>query len=290
MYSIRKFWLKLPKFIFHNPHDFLTVIPNISQLIFLDTQGEELIFCYCLEWTKWLPLVQNWLSKFLQKIEYQVKTPIAPLRSEPHHSSEMTSQLLQGEKFTVFYETNNFAFGYSEEGYFGYVSVHQLTNFQENLFRSYDKSVDIPLGSKIFKQPKSYDFLQVIENYLQSPYLCGGRSNWGIDCSGLTQICLNSQDIYLPRDAYQQADFGKIIPYGEHQTGDLAFFGSSPQKISHVGIIWDEHHIVHAYGLVRKDKFTNKGIYHLDYQKITHELVVIKRYPMGFHFLDCLQH
>ena len=114
--------------------------------------------------------------------------------------------------------------------------------------------------------------------FLNSPYLWGGKSCWGIDCSGFTQICFANQGVFLPRDAYQQAEIGTPLSFVEEaQAGDLAFFDNEEGKIIHVGIVMNDSHIIHASGKVRVDRFDHFGIFHSERKKYSHQLRVIKR-------------
>jgi hypothetical protein len=291
MFSTRNFVLKIPKSIL--PILDISLVdfdPRVNINVLKINQPNNWVFELELEWTLWLPTIEKILDNFFEKSYFQVKTPFAPLRKNPNHSSEMISQLLCGEIFVKFFEIDNFAYGYSDDGYLGYVSTHQIHPFQKRFFRSYQKHFNYPLGSKILSEEVCTPSIQELADMLLgTPYLWGGRSNWGIDCSGLTQLLMYAKNISLPRDAYQQADFGVSIPYGSHSFGDLAFFGKSPDKITHVGFLLNENEILHAYGEVRKDLFNKMGIYHTDYKQITHELVAIKRYPLDFHFLQFLQ-
>ena len=113
--------------------------------------------------------------------------------------------------------------------------------------------------------------------YLNSPYLWGGKSPFGIDCSGFTQMVYRINGLKLKRDASQQAKQGKKIKLIKNsKAGDLAFFKNSKGVITHVGIILEKNQIIHAHGKVRIDKLTNKGIYNVIEKKISHNLATIK--------------
>ena len=121
----------------------------------------------------------------------------------------------------------------------------------------------------------------VIENsymYLNCPYMWGGRSPFGIDCSGFMQMVFKLSGIKLRRDAWQQAEQGSTVNlHGEALPGDLAFFDNAEGKISHVGIILAKGMIIHASGKVRIDALDQVGIYNNDLKKYTHNLRLIKR-------------
>ncbi len=114
--------------------------------------------------------------------------------------------------------------------------------------------------------------------FLHAPYQWGGRSPFGIDCSGLTQIVFKLYGIALPRDAFQQAETGKTLNFiHEAREGDLAFFDDAEGRITHTGIILSNDQIIHASGSVRIDIIDHYGIFNKDLKKYTHKLRIIKR-------------
>jgi hypothetical protein len=115
-------------------------------------------------------------------------------------------------------------------------------------------------------------------SYLNAPYLWGGRTPFGIDCSGFTQMVYRLSGYYLPRDASQQAKKGTTLSFLEEcLPGDLAFFDNAEGAITHVGIVLEDFHIIHASGRVRVDSLDHSGIYNSELGRHSHKLRLLKR-------------
>ncbi len=121
---------------------------------------------------------------------------------------------------------------------------------------------------------------QLVEDalsFMGAPYLWGGRTPFGIDCSGYTQMVYKLNGIKLPRDAYQQAEKGQPLSFIEEaKPGDLAFFDNEEGKIIHVGIILSDNRIIHASGVVRMDKIDHQGIFVGVGEGYSHKLRIIR--------------
>lgn len=130
------------------------------------------------------------------------------------------------------------------------------------------------------KMPSLKNIKEFCLSYLNAPYLWGGRSPFGIDCSGFSQMVYKLCGYALPRDAWQQAELGEVVNWvHDIKIGDLLFFQNEDQKkISHVGIALANNKIIHASGQVRIDSIDHNGIYNLDSNTYTHKLRLIKRY------------
>ena len=114
--------------------------------------------------------------------------------------------------------------------------------------------------------------------FLNAPYLWGGKSPFGIDCSGFTQLVYKLNGYKLPRDSDQQVEMGHPLSFvDEAEPGDIAFFDNEAGKIVHVGILINNEKIIHASGRVRIDRFDHYGIHNSEVKGYTHHLRVIKR-------------
>lgn len=253
---------------------------------------------------------------------------IIPLRLQPQHRSEMTSQVLFGETLEILDRNGPWSLvRLSYDNYEGWVETRQIESISEELYQDMNqgpKTVSdlsthailmklgrdemqhlvpgstlpimeedglftIGLTNYMFlglaKETRADDLQDEVEEvarfYLNAPYLWGGRSVFGIDCSGLSQMVFKHFGIVIPRDAYQQATQGKTVDFlQEARAGDLAFFDSEEGKITHVGILLNNSEIIHASAKVRVDPIDENGIFNSDTQSYSHRLRIIKRlYP-----------
>jgi cell wall-associated NlpC family hydrolase len=239
--------------------------------------------------------------------------PVAPLRAEGSHKAEMVSQILFGETALIISETKDFyQIQLHQDGYEGWCQKLQLqlvadganvstTGYTSSWINSAvfnGQLIQLPLGTPIVSCVNS-DFeliytgaiwklenktftSDVLENlakqFLGTAYLWGGRSVFGIDCSGFVQMVFKLLNVRLPRDAYQQAEMGEAIDFlAEAKLGDLAFFDNEQGKITHVGILLSPHQIIHASAVVRIDPIDQAGIVSSTSGLRTHQLRTIRR-------------
>lgn len=163
-------------------------------------------------------------------------------------------------------------------------TAHFISGGSQLFINSYDGN-RFTIGSKEYFVTSNYKInkpsgsvTDIAHAYLNTPYLWGGRSFYGIDCSGFVQVVYAISGKKLPRDASQQVAIGQMVSFVEEaRPGDLAFFDNEEGKIVHVGICLGAGKIIHASGRVRLDKLDHQGIFDVENRKYTHKLRVIKR-------------
>jgi hypothetical protein len=238
------------------------------------------------------------------------------LRAAPSHRSEMVSQLLFGERFSIIENSgtwlrietlfdhykswiNSLHGGYAgwyDEGPGVITGQEMFCNREDgNLMRLFPGSELFGLSNDLstfclsgmtFTIPAAQASLltphaSVTETallFLNAPYLWGGRTPAGTDCSGFVQTVYKIHGLALPRDAAQQAEQGHTINFfSDANKGDLLFFSTDNDNISHTGILLDKKTVIHASGIVRTDIVDHQGIWREDAGKYTHRLRIIKR-------------
>lgn len=238
---------------------------------------------------------------------------IIPVRTGPEEICEMTTQLLFGEHFRILESRKHWskiriAFDKRE----GWILNKQLDFITKEEFEdiqkkpkqhvgdliSYierDNSMLVPIvlgsttntikkgniereGNPVLKRQEKTNLIKTALLYLNAPELWGGKTPFGIDASGLTQMVYKINGYELLRGAEEQASQGIPLSFVEEsEAGDLAFFDNSNGIIDHVGIIMDNNYIIHVNGTVRIDRLDHTGIFNNSLRNYTHKLRVIKK-------------
>jgi gamma-D-glutamyl-L-lysine dipeptidyl-peptidase len=133
--------------------------------------------------------------------------------------------------------------------------------------------------SKFLSQKRDSEFIiQTASKYLNVPYLWGGKTPFGIDCSGFTQMVFKIGGYQLKRDTDQQVRQGSVVKNIQKvQPGDIAFFINEKKNVSHTGIVLEKNKIIHASGLVRIDNFDERGIFNETIGEYTHIYHSVRR-------------
>ena len=152
-----------------------------------------------------------------------------------------------------------------------------LPFFKKNSFQILEQNYDFDGMVNHGKNSKN-KLVNTAYLFLNTPYLWGGRTPFGIDCSGFTQMVYKINGYSLSRDAYQQAKQGEVLSFiEESEPGDLAFFDNEEGEIIHVGIILANNYIIHCDGKIRIDRLDHSGIYNVDTKRHTHKLRIMKQ-------------
>ena len=228
----------------------------------------------------------------------------------PSQSSEIVNQLLYGDHF-ILLEVNQFwskiRFIYDDSTGFILNSLYatidsdlatQLNDFSKAKYNMHltnyallksKQLLPILIGSRIdvmsilghenneLNENTKSSMVEIAMRYTYAPYMKGGRSPFGIDADGFTQIIYKTAQKWLPRKLKNQVKEGVSLSFLEESSpGDLAFFDDEEGQLVHVGILLKENYIIHAYGCIRIDRIDHTGIFNPHTGQYTHKLRVIK--------------
>lgn len=238
---------------------------------------------------------------------------IVPVRLHPAHSSEICTQLLYGEFFKVLEERGKWSrIRVAFDSYEGWIDNLQFMKIDQDAYEGLlaskkiysaelieflidasGKLTAIPLGADlnfndelnnkfdghtISGKKEKTNLIATALLYLNTPFLWGGKTPFGIDCSGLAQMVYKLNGYSILRDSAQQAQQGEALSFiEESEPGDLAFFDDPEGRINHVGIMMSDNYIIHVHGKVRIDRIDHSGIFNSELKKHTHQLRVIKK-------------
>ena len=238
---------------------------------------------------------------------------IVPLRAEAADSSELVTQVLYGEVFKVLESRKKWSrIRLAFDSYEAWIDNKQFLFIEEENYKDISRQTPIVCedlvdmvstkdnqmlsivmgsslnglailnhdfeGSSVEAKFAKDNLINTALLYLNTPYLWGGKTPFGIDCSGFTQMVYKLNGYPLKRDASQQVEQGEALSFiEESEPGDLAFFDNAEGDITHVGIIMKDNYIIHAHGKVRIDRLDHTGIFNIQTSLHTHKLRVIKR-------------
>lgn len=241
--------------------------------------------------------------------------PVGPVRTDANDRAEQCTQALAGEQAVVLNTGKKdwVLIQLESDGYTGWVDRKQWASPADDSgatfilqapfsawLRSDGALMHYPAGSRLLRDDAGHwslngnglepvepvgralevaeDAVDATEQFIGAPYLWGGKTVAGFDCSGLVQVAWKLTGHDVPRDASQQAEVGELIPWGKQQRGDVVFFQNEADKVVHVGVLIDATTIVHAAGEVRVDSLLPEGIQRDD--RLTHAFHSIRRWSL----------
>jgi hypothetical protein len=182
-------------------------------------------------------VTQKELDRWKQSNRYLFNCMSGYVYDTPGKKGEVVSDIVLGDLFEVESAVKGFLKIRIPDGRNGYVRKSDCISFND--------------WSHL--QPNVKSILSVASQMMGFPYLWGGTSSKGVDCSGFVKLVYYTQGVILARDASQQARYGEPVDFSNMnnlQPGDLLFFGRSSRHITHVGIYLGKGNFIHASGRV----------------------------------------
>lgn len=248
---------------------------------------------------------------------YICENVFVPLRAGPSHKTEMLSQMLFGETYSVIDKAGSWLkietffdmyTGWIDMDHLQHSAIEDISggnvlNRSLLCYKNDKTKMVLEPGCEIFNPDfaekvffagsNKYTTVDEFSNkyistndtvtdlamkFINSPYIWGGRIPSGIDCSGLTQLVYKIKGIPIPRDSWKQSEAGKTVDFiDQAEAGDLVFFDNEKGKISHVGMILSRGLVIHASGRVRIDSIDHQGIFKAEIKGYSYHLRMIKR-------------
>jgi len=233
-----------------------------------------------------------------------------PIRRTPDSASEMVSSLIFGESYTILGVSNDWLnIRMDFDQYEGWIHSNPYEEYQEFKVVSDAYFLDavgknqklmIPCGANIPESgvvlsdgekyviekklktnhhlPLPLRLTKTAQSFLNTPYLWGGRTFMGIDCSGFMQVVFKSSGLSLPRDTSQQIHCGTPVNFKDIKSCDMVFFSTlASDHVSHVGLMMDNKQIIHASGKVKINELKSDGLYingKLSYKTLTIQRII----------------